>query len=34
MKQFQMSVLSTSPWPTPRFAMNGGAGAANGSMAV
>ena len=34
MKQFQMSVLSTSPWPTPRLALNGGAGAENGSVAV
>ena len=34
MKQFQMSVLSTSPCPTPLFAINGGAGELNGSVFV
>ena len=34
MKQFQMSVLSTSPCPTPLFAMNGGAGELKGSVSV
>ena len=29
-----MSVLSTSPCPTPLFAMNGGAGELNGSVLV
>ena len=34
MKQFQMSVLSTSPCPTPLFAVNGGAVELNGSVLV
>ncbi len=34
MKQFQMSVLSTSPCPTPLLAMKGGAGELNGSVFV
>ena len=34
MKQFQMSVLSTSPCPTPLLAMKGGAGESNASVSV
>ena len=33
-KQFQISVMSTSPCPTPLLAMNGGAGELNASVSV
>ena len=34
MKQFQISVLSTSPCPTPLLAMKGGAGESNAFVSV
>ena len=34
MKQFQISVLSTPPCPTPLLAMKGGAGESNAFVSV